>query len=77
MGYKKSHPNGVMMQNGKMMLIKDGKMTTMENEIKMSNGTKVMANGSYMTENGKSMVMKEGQHMDMMGKMMKMRKQMR
>ncbi len=68
MGKQKMHPNGVMMQDGKMMSIKDGNMTLMTEEATMPNGVKVMTDGTYTDANGNSMALKEGQHMYMSGK---------
>lgn len=67
------HADGYMMQNGKMMTVKDGKMTMMEKDITLANGTMVMSNGSYMKKGGTKMMFKEGEHMDMMGKMVPMK----
>ena len=63
--------DGVMMMNGKMMMMKDGKPAgQMTKEMTMSNGTKVMADGSMMMKDGGKMMMKDGQMMMMDGKMM-------
>ena len=69
----KSHPNGVMMKDGKMMMIHNGKMTMMNHDMTMSNGTKVMSDGTCIKKDGIKMMMKEGQHMDMSGKMIPMK----
>ena len=63
----KSFADGVMMKNGKLMMVKNGKMTLMDHEMSMSNGTKVMSNGTIMKKDGTKMMMKEGQHMNMAG----------
>ena len=64
--------DGVMMKDGKMMRMQDGKETgPMDREMTMSNGTKVMMDGKMMTKDGKEMQMKDGQMMMMDGKMMK------
>jgi len=63
--------SGVMMKDGKMMMMTDGKATgSMEHEMTMSDGTKVMTNGTVKMKDGKEMHMKEGQMMMMDGKMM-------
>ena len=64
-----SKTDGVMMMDGKMMMIKDSKMTLMKKQITMGNGTKVMTDGMCMKKDGTKMTMKEGDHMDMSGKM--------
>ncbi len=63
--------DGVTMQNGKMMMMKDGKaMGPMQSEMTMSDGTKMMTDGTMMMKYGTKMNMKEGQMMMMDGKMM-------
>ncbi|MFN0188748.1 MAG: DUF6799 domain-containing protein [Bacteroidia bacterium] len=62
-----THPDGYTMQNGKMMVVKDGKVTMMEKDVTLSNGTVIMTNGYYMKKGGTKMMMKEGQHMDIYG----------
>jgi hypothetical protein len=63
--------DGVMMKGGKMMTMQDGKTTgAMTKEMTMSNGTKVMTDGSVMMKDGEKMQMKDGQMIDMSGKMM-------
>ena len=63
--------SGVMMKDGKMMMMMDGKPTgPMDHEMTMSDGTKVKPDGSMMMKDGKIMMMKNGQMMMMDGKMM-------
>jgi hypothetical protein len=63
--------NGVMMKDGKMMTMMDGKPTTpMDHDMTMADGTKVMTDGTVKMKDGKEMHMKEGQMMMMDGKMM-------
>jgi hypothetical protein len=63
--------DGVMMQDGKMMMMKEGKPTgPMENAMTMSNGTTVMSNGTVKTKGGSEARMKEGQMMMMDGHLM-------
>lgn len=69
MDMKKDH---VMMHDGKMQMVKNGKTIPMEEDMTMSNGTTVMTDGMCKMKNGKTMQMKEGDMMDMNGKMGKM-----
>jgi Domain of unknown function (DUF6799) len=63
--------DGVMMQNGKMMMMKEGKAAgPMENSMTMSNGTIVMGDGTVKMKDGTEAHMKEGQMMMMDGHMM-------
>ncbi|MHA4807853.1 DUF6799 domain-containing protein [Flavitalea flava] len=58
-----------MKKDGKMMLMKDGKSMPMDKEMTMKNGTKCMTNGECTMKDGKKMMMKEGDCMEMSGKM--------
>ena len=69
----KSHGDGVMMMNGKMMMEHDGKTTMMHRDMTMTNGTKVMTNGTCIKKDGTKMIMKDGQQMNMSGEMMPMK----
>ena len=69
----KSHPDGVLMQNGKMMKVKNGQLSSLDNDFTMSNGTKIMSDGTCVKKDGTKMTMKEGQHMDMSGNMTHMK----
>jgi len=63
--------SGVMMKDGKMMMMMDGKATgPMDHDMSMSDGTKVMKDGMVKMKDGKEMHMKDGQMMMMDGKMM-------
>ena len=61
--------DGCMMKDGKMMLMKSGAMMPMTKNMTMKNGTKVMTNGECTMKDGTKMKMKEGDCMDMEGKM--------
>jgi hypothetical protein len=63
--------DGVMMKNGKMTMMQDGKeVTRMDRETTLSDGTRVMMNGKMVMKGGKEVQMKEGQMVMMDGKMM-------
>ena len=67
---KASHDQ-VMMRDGKLWVSKDGKTVPMTSDMTMSNGTKLMTDGSYTTKDGKKMKMKNGDSMNMDGQVMK------
>lgn len=70
-----SHPDGVMMQNGKLVKVKNGQTTILkDDDMTFSNGTKIKTDGTYTTKEGTKMTLKEGEHMDMSGKMIPMNK---
>jgi hypothetical protein len=61
----------VMMQHGKMLMMKGGKpIGPMKENMTMSNGTKMMKDGTMIMKDGTKMQMKDGQMMMMDGKMM-------
>jgi hypothetical protein len=63
--------DGVMMQDGKMMMMKDGKAASpMESPMTMSDGTSVMGDGTVKMKDGTEMHMKNGQMIMMDGHMM-------
>jgi len=62
-----SNSDGVVMKNGTMMTIMNGKMSKMERDMTMKNGTKVMTDGTIVKKDGTKMMMKEGQQVDMSG----------
>lgn len=65
----KSNHKCCVMKDGKMMHHKDGKMTPMEKDMTMKNGTVCMVNWECVMKDGKKMAMKDGECMDMNGKM--------
>ncbi|WP_379841871.1 DUF6799 domain-containing protein [Flavobacterium myungsuense] len=58
-----------MMKEGKMMIMKNGKTMPMKKTMLMKNGTKCMVNGECIMRDGSKMQMKEGDCMEMSGKM--------
>ena len=65
--------DGVMMKDGKMMVMKEGKTMKMEKDMTMSDGTMVMTDGQVKMKDGKTMKMKDGQMVMMDGKVMMMK----
>ena len=61
----------VMMHDGKMVIMKQGKTTPMDKEMTMTDGTKVMMDGSVTLKDGKKKMLKEGDIVTMDGKMAK------
>lgn len=50
----------VVMENGKMMMMKGGQTMDMTQDMTMSNGTVVMQDGTVKMKNGKTMKLKDG-----------------
>ena len=68
-GHGKMHHDHLMMHDGKMMSVKEGKATPMTETMTLPNGTQVMADGTVMMKDGKKMMLKEGQEIGTDGKM--------
>ena len=65
---KSSHDHCTM-KDGKMMMMKGGKMMPMTQNMTMSDGSMCMTDGTCKMKDGTTMKMKEGQCMMMNGKM--------
>jgi hypothetical protein len=62
--------DGVMMKDGKMVRLQDGKdIGRMDRETTMSNGTKIMMNGKMVMKDGKAIQLQEGQSLMLDGKL--------
>lgn len=59
----------VMMEGGKMMVMKGGSTTAMEQDMKMANGATVMTDGTVKMKDGTTKMLKDGQCVYMNGKM--------
>ena len=66
--------DGIMMKDGVMMVNKNGKTMQMDTEMTLENGMRVMTDGTYIDKNGSTMRMKNGDSMNMAGKIMSMKK---
>ena len=63
----------VMMESGKMMVMKGGKTADMTSDMTMSNGAMVSSDGKVTMKDGSTKMMKDGDCMYMDGKMTKMK----
>ena len=63
--------NHIMMKDGKVMMIMQGKGMPLDKELTLGNGTKVMVDGTVTMKDGTKMMMKEGDMMNMDGEMVK------
>lgn len=61
------HPDGVMKENGKIMVVENGKMSMMSQDLILKDGTRVMNDGTYIKKDGTKMMLKNGEHIDMLG----------
>ena len=62
-----SYSDGVLFKDGIMWLITNHQLHQLQNDITMTNGTKVMNNGCYMPKGGAFIEFKKGENMDMNG----------
>lgn len=60
----------IKMKDGKMWVIKKGMRTEMKETMTLANGTMVMTDGTVKMKDGKTMMLKNGNSIDMMGRMM-------
>ena len=58
----------LLMKEGKMLHIMDGKEMQMQNQMTLKNGTMINPDGSFQLKNGKQFRLNNGQCMDMSGK---------
>jgi hypothetical protein len=58
----------IMMKDGKLEARMDGKVTPVEKDITLKNGTVVTANGTVKTPDGKTIALKDGDCVNMEGK---------
>ena len=68
----KHNKEHLMMMDGKIMHIKDGKTMELTQEMKLSNGATIAKDGTMKMKNGKSRKLKNGEMIYMDGKMGKM-----
>lgn len=63
----------VMMEGGKMMVMKSGETMDMQEDMTMKNGTMVMKDGTVKMKDGKTAMLKDGECVYMSGHMSKMK----
>ena len=62
----------LMMQGGKMVMVKNGQDAIMDKDMTLSNGTRVRKDGTVEMKNGNTLHLQEGEMMDMNGEMGRM-----
>ncbi len=68
-----SNEKHVMMQDGKVIIMRDGKMITVKAYTPLSNGTRVMSDGTIIKKDGTKTMLKEGECLNMAGEMVPMK----
>lgn len=66
MAPKQNH-EGVLMRDGKLLMMKNGQTTQLTTDLTLDNGTVVMANGTVKMKDGTTSTLKEGDYVGMDG----------
>ena len=61
------HEDMIMMKDGKLMMMKNGNLRPVQDELTLPDGTKVMPNGQVVMANGSARMMVEGETINMNG----------
>ena len=60
----------VIMKDGKIHLVKGGNITSLENDLTLTNGTTISTTGTVKSSEGTTLQLKEGEKLDLDGKML-------
>ena len=61
--------DGVIMRDGKLLVMKNGQTSLLSSDLTLNNGTVVMANGTVKTQDGTVTTLKDGDYVAMDGTM--------
>jgi hypothetical protein len=67
----KSKSDGYRMQNGKVIVSKNGQLTTMEKEMTFSDGSILKSDGTIIRKDGTKLMIKDGEYVDVTGKVVR------
>lgn len=67
-GYSQKNHDGYSYNNGKLMMSKSGTNSDVTQDATLNNGTTISTNGTVTWKNGKTQTLKEGDWVDMNGK---------
>ncbi len=59
--------DGVIIMNGKTMVVKNGQSTAMNQPVNLTNGSRIMPDGTLIDKDGSSVKLKEGDYLDFTG----------
>lgn len=65
----------VRMEGGKVMIVRNSKMTVVKSFTNLNRGVKVMADGTIVRQDGTKTMLKEGESVNMMGEIMPIKQQ--
>lgn len=60
--------DGVLIMNGKTMVVKNGQSTAMTQPVNLTNGARIMPDGTLIDKDGTSVKLREGDYLDFSGK---------
>jgi len=60
--------DGYFLQNGRVMMFRNGTSSQLTNETTLSNGTRIMADGTVISRDGTRSMLREGQRLDLEGR---------
>jgi hypothetical protein len=63
--------DGVMMKDGKMMAVKDGNLSALDSGLDLTSGDKVSTDGTVTRKDGSTLMLREGEMINMDGSMMR------
>jgi hypothetical protein len=59
--------DGYIVKDGRMMVVNNGTTSAMKREATLDNGTVVAIDGNYTAKDGKPVMLKDGEHLDLHG----------
>ena len=68
-----NRPDVIKMTGGRMWIVRNNKLSELDKTFTLSNGIKIYSDGSYVNKEGIKKMFKEGEHMDMSGKIIPMK----
>jgi hypothetical protein len=74
--HRMQNHDGVLMRNGKLMVMKSGQTSMLTQDLTLSNGTVVMANGTVKKQDGTTVILQDGDYVGMDGTMGNMKNRM-
>lgn len=60
-------PDGYMTRDGRMMVVRDGRISVMKRETTLKNGTVLTIDGTYIIKGEKPKILKADEHLDLNG----------
>lgn len=69
---RNTHPNGVMLVDGHVMMIRNMTITKLKRRVILRNGTRVSPNGMCTDRRGNKRMLRENEHLDMNGRQVMM-----